>query len=73
MFIRFVTTRVHKGSRRQEGLFAAAYKLLDSDELSAYERTSLREILIWFNQNLRHPPRDFSRDRAIFWFKSAAR
>jgi hypothetical protein len=36
-FIRFVTTRVHKDSHRQEGVFAAAYALLDSGSLDQEE------------------------------------
>lgn len=72
MFIRFVTTRIHKDSRKQEGVFTAAYNLQDSGELSPEERKRLREILIWFNRHLPHPPRKFSAERAIFWFKSTS-
>lgn len=32
----------------------------------------MREILVWFNKNLPHPPKSFTAGRAIFWFKSSA-
>jgi hypothetical protein len=73
MFMRFVTTRVHKDSHQPEGVFAAAHSLLDSDFLDSDEWKRLREIPIWFNKNLPHPPDRFFADRAIFWFKSSAK
>src|ERR1700736_3168146 len=73
MCMRFVTTRVHKDSHKPEGVFAAASLLLDSGTLDKDEWKCLREIVIWFNKNLPHPPDSFSADRAIFWFKSTAR
>src|ERR1035438_7296179 len=72
MFLRFVTTRVHKDSRKPEGVFAAMYSLLDSGSLDSEEQKRLREIRIWFNKNLPPPPDSFSATRAIFWFKSNA-
>lgn len=72
-FIRFVTTRVHKDSHRQEGVFAAAYALLDSESLDHDEWKRIREILIWFNKNLPTPPQRFSAGRAIFWFKASSK
>jgi hypothetical protein len=73
MFIRVVTTRIHKDSHKAEGVFAAAYSLLDSGLLDSNEWKKLREILIWFNKNLPHPPERFSANRAIFRFKSDAK
>ncbi len=73
MFMRFVTTRTHKDSHKAEGVFAAAYSLLESDALNGDEGKRLREILMWFNKNLPHPPKNFSANRAIFWFKSGAK
>jgi hypothetical protein len=73
MYMRFVTTRIHKESYKAEGVFAAAYSLRDSNDLDADERKQLREILIWFNKNLPHPRAGFSANRAIFWFKSSAK
>jgi hypothetical protein len=68
--MRFVTTRTHKKSHKAEGVFAAAYSLLESDILNSDEWKDLREILI---KNLPPPPKNFSANRAIFWFKSDAK
>jgi len=73
MFMRFVTTRIDKDSRKPQGVFVAAYTLLDSGDLNSEEWKQLREILIWFNKHLPHPPDDFSTGRAIFWLKSSAK
>ena len=73
MFMRFVTTRIDKDSRKPQGVFVAAYTLLDSGDLNSDEWKQVREILIWFNKHLPHPPDDFSTGRAIFWFKSSAK
>ena len=70
MFLRFVVTQIHCESKQPQGLFSAAYSLLDSGDLSPEEYDQLREILIWFNKNLRSP--DIKKARAIFWFKTAA-
>jgi hypothetical protein len=72
MYLRFVTTRVHKDSHKPEGVFAAAYTLLDSGDLTRDEWKILREMLNWFNANLKSPPKKFHARRAIFWFKSNA-
>jgi hypothetical protein len=73
MFLRFVTTRIHKDSRKSEGVFAATYSLLESGSLGSDEWKRLREIQIWVNKNLPHPPKNFSATRALFWFKSSAK
>lgn len=72
MHLRFVTTRTHKDSGKPEGVFAASYALLNSDDISKEEWKRLRQHLDWFNANLPHPPRGFDANRAIFWFKSSA-
>jgi hypothetical protein len=72
MFMRFVTTRINKKSQKPEGVFAAAYYLLDSAALDSNEWERLRDLLIWFNKNLPHPSARFSAKRAILWFKSSA-
>jgi hypothetical protein len=72
MFLRFVTTRIHKDSHKPQGVFAASYSLLESGDLSAEEWKRVREILNWFNAHLPTPPKTFSKRRAIFWFKSTA-
>jgi len=72
MFLRFVTTRIDDDSHKPQGVFIAAYSLLDSGDLSSDEWTRLRKILDWFNKHLPHPPKDFTTGRAVFWFKSSA-
>jgi hypothetical protein len=73
MWLRFVTTRVDEDSRKPEGVFMAAYSLLDSEDLDALEWKHLREILDWFKVNLPTPPDSFEASRAIFWFQPNAR
>jgi hypothetical protein len=72
MYLRFVTTRIHKDSHKPQGVFAASYALLDSPDLTREEWGHLRGITIWFNANLPTPPKKFDSRRAIFWFKSSA-
>jgi hypothetical protein len=52
MFMRFVITQIDEDSRQPQGVFTAAYSLLDSGELSSEEWNQLREVMIWFNKNL---------------------
>jgi hypothetical protein len=73
MFMRFVTTRLHPESHQPRGVFSAAYALMDSEILSNEDRRHLRELLVWFNKNLPHPPKTFDARRATFWFKSSAK
>jgi len=72
MYLRFVTTRVDEDSHKPQGVFVASYALLDSGDLARDEWKHVREILDWFNDNLPHPPKNFTAGRAIFWFKSSA-
>lgn len=71
MYIRFVVAQIDRRSKRQQGVFAAAYAILDSVELGDADRDELRANLRWFASHLPIPP-DFDSDRAIFWFKSDA-
>ena len=71
--MRFVIAQIDKNSRKAQGLFVAAYSLLDSGTLKGDEWKRVRGILDWFNKNLPHPPDDFATGRAIFWFKSSAK
>jgi hypothetical protein len=73
MYMRFVTTLLHEDSHRNQGVFSAAYSVLDSGSLDQDEWSRLREILIWLNKNLPTPPESFSANRAVFWFKSSAK
>ncbi|HEY3929948.1 MAG TPA: hypothetical protein VGL89_16375 [Candidatus Koribacter sp.] len=70
--MRFVTTRIDADSHRQEGVFMAAYALLDSGDLTKSEWKHVREILDWFREHLPTPPDKFTACRAVFWFKSNA-
>jgi hypothetical protein len=70
MFLRFTTTVIDEDSRKPQGVFVAAYDLLDSYSLDSSEAERLRQLLHWFSENLPAPPEEFSASRAIFWFKS---
>jgi hypothetical protein len=72
MYLRFVITHIDEDSRKPQGVFVAAYSLLESSDLGPEEWASLRGLLDWFNENLPHPPKGFYASRAIFWFKSGA-
>ena len=72
MFLRFVTTRIDEDSRKPQGVFAAAYLLLDSGDLNPNEWQQVREILDRFEKYLPHPSKNFSANRAIFLFWSNA-
>lgn len=72
MYLRFTVTIVDDTSHRAQGVFVAAYSLLDSYQLGSIEEKQLRYALRWFNENLPAPPYDFCAGRAIFWFKTSA-
>ncbi len=73
MYLRFVTTRIDEDSHKPQGVFQASYALLDSGDLAGDEWKRVRDILDWFNAHLPHPPKNFTKGRAIFWFKSSAK
>ncbi|HEY0079584.1 MAG TPA: hypothetical protein VGB73_13305 [Pyrinomonadaceae bacterium] len=72
MFLRFTITQIDEDSHKPQGVFSAAYSLLESGDLDSAEWKRLRELLDWFNENLPPPPDSFYASRAIFWFKSNA-
>src|SRR2546425_10280208 len=72
MFLRFAITHIDEDSRKPQGIFVAAYSLLDSGDLDPAEWKFLRELLDWFDENLASPPNSVNASRAIFWFKSNA-
>ncbi len=72
MFLRFTITQIDEDSHKPQGVFSAAYSLLDSGDLDSVEWKQLRELLDWFDENLSSPPDSFYASRAIFWFKSDA-
>ena len=63
-FLRFATD----DGRR--GVFQAAYRLRDSRRLTADESAELRDLLGWFEKELKpHAPAE---EAAVFWFKADA-
>lgn len=72
MYIRFTIKEIDDDSRKPQGVFSAAYALLDSNELDPIESKQLREALLWFEDNLLRPSDNLYASRAIFWFKSHA-
>ena len=54
------------------GIFRAASRVEVRSQLSDWTREWLRDSLDWFNENLPHPPKNFTTGRAVFWFKSSA-
>ena len=72
MYLRFTTLKIDEDSKKPQGIFTAAYRLLESGDLSADEWKHLREILDWYKANLPLPPKTFKASRAIFWFRSNA-
>jgi hypothetical protein len=72
MFLRFTITHIDEDSHQPQGIFVAAYSLLDSGDLDPVEWKVLRNLLDWFKENLPSPPDSFYASRAIFWFKSNA-
>src|SRR5262249_30761847 len=77
MFIRFVCGEIDDRSQVAAGLFCAAFKLRWSDGLPVYEFDAITELRDWFNDHMDSPfdylPRDRRYDRAVCWFKPAAR
>lgn len=72
MFLRFTITQIDEDSHKPQGVFSAAYSVLNSGGLDSVEWKQLRELLDWFDENLSAPPDSFYASRAIFWFKSDA-
>ncbi|MBC7804640.1 MAG: hypothetical protein H7145_00625 [Akkermansiaceae bacterium] len=73
MYIRFVVNRIDGNSHQPQGVFTAAYDLLESGDMSPDEHVYLSELLTWFADNLRIPNRANITDRATFWYFASAR
>ena len=77
MFIRFVSSEIHRYSHVSVGLFGAAFSLRCSMGLPQYEIDALEELRQWFNDHLESPfdflPRAKRYEPAICWFKPTAR
>jgi hypothetical protein len=77
MLVRFVTTEIDECSQVAAGIFCAAYRLRDRDDLPYYEHEVLLDVLRWFDLYLERPWR-FSRTLrprlriAICWFRPSA-
>jgi hypothetical protein len=65
MFLRFAVTQIDEESHKPQGIFVAAYDLIDSCELTKEESKQLGELLDWFSENLPNPPDDFYASRAM--------
>ena len=72
MFLRFAVKQIDEDSRRQQGVFTAAYDLLDSCQLAQQESSQIRDLLKWFEDHLPIPPEEFYAKRALFWFKAGS-
>lgn len=78
MFIRFVSGEIDEDSHVPEGLFCAAYRLLEETWLPDYEYEALREPLVWFTKHLKNPfeyqpePARLAR-QSLCWFRPTAR
>jgi hypothetical protein len=78
VFIRFVIKRLDSDSGRREGLFQAAVRLRESDDITGQDRKLLVALFNWFNQNLKRPAglslsaRPHAKAQAISWFKGTS-
>ena len=52
MYLRFTTLKIDEDSKRPQGVFTSAYRLLESGDLTAAEWKHLRETLDWYKANL---------------------
>jgi len=78
MFVRFVVSELDPTSGRRQGLFQAAKRLKESDDLKAGDRDRLERLGAWFDENLQRPlrlamsSRPHRKAQAISWFKDSA-
>jgi hypothetical protein len=72
MYLRFTILKTDEDSKGPQGVFIAAYRLLESGDLSMAEWKHLRKILDWYEANLPLPPKNFEASRATFWFRANA-
>src|ERR1700736_3471722 len=77
-YVRFVSATVDKHSGRRQGVFHAAYDLVDANELPNHDLDELQNLLNWFKVHLKAPDRfawgqrKHAAPRAISWFKNSA-
>ncbi|ESY72229.1 hypothetical protein NKJ90_05330 [Mesorhizobium sp. M0051] len=82
MFLRFVRSKIIKGTHAREGFFGAAYELRGQPDVDRHTLDQLEDNLAWFRQNLAIPPRfNLSRSKGFYrrettqglsWFKPTA-
>jgi hypothetical protein len=71
-YIRFVIGRKDEGSHVEQGIFQAAGRALEWQNVTRSEADELKELRGWFNENLEKPT-SFGRDKlrlGICWFKT---
>ena len=78
MYIRFVINEKDEDSQERLGIILAIQDLSDDGKLSSYEKKHMKEVIRWFNKNLKTPSR-FSKakknnpvGKALSWFKDSA-
>ena len=82
MFVRFAIQQMNPDTGLDDGVFATAYLLHDSGELTKHEKQELSALLCWFGDHLDVPTR-FNRTKSkgyyrratkgVSWFKSTAK
>ena len=74
MFLRFGILRRDGDSHREQGIFQAAFRVRDTNQLAAHEWDWLVPELVWFDRHLKSPAelRAWGTERAICWFRSSA-
>jgi len=79
--LRFVLPNLHPDTGVREGVFGAAYDLLDGNVISVADRQFLDELLAWLETNLATPKRfnrskskgyDRRRTAGVSWLKPPA-
>ena len=78
MYLRFVIHQNNEDSGKRQGLFQALVEIRERGELFEYELERVKEILKWFNENLKKPAsfncssKPHALNKAISWFKDSA-
>jgi hypothetical protein len=75
MFLRMTITGRDADSHQPQGIFHAAWNLLDSGDLTDAEAEDLRSLLKWFDTYMPCPTESQCRalsHRAVFWFRPTA-
>ena len=74
MYVRLVSHVIDRASRSPQGVFMASGELFERENSGGVYLDMLREVVEWFNRNLRVPPKEaFTDEWAICWFKPGHR